>query len=243
MFSKENKLKKACSLLALIVFACGYSVAMGSDEVELSYHPEAGYEWTVSSVLDAKVPIVGDKHVAVSYDLSCTDSSDDSILIDLHVPQVNVEGSIVGPVEASFALSPWGDVSRMTSSQLNDPLVGPLLKNVGVIFPKLPGGVVSVGAGWTGRELLYLPKLGKMDLPEKIRLDGGYNYLGTVNGMEEISVSYREADGNIKVKLDGKCFFDPETGIVANAVVTGTIKVKRFFKWFTIPVSIKATLQ
>lgn len=236
-------MKKACSLLAVIVFACSYSISMGADDVDLSYRPAAGYGWTVSSVIDAKVPIVGDKHIAVDYDLSCSDSSDDASVIALHVPQVNVEGTIVGPVDASFDLSPWGDVSRLVSSQLDDPTVGSLLKNVGMMFPKLPGGIVSSGAGWTGREVLYLPQSENSDFPSKIRLDGAYNYLGTVNGLDEISLSYREADGNIKVSLDGKCSFDKNAGIVVKSTVTGTIKVKKFFKWFTIPVSITTKIK
>ena len=103
--------------------------------------------------------------------------------------------------------------------------------------------MVSVGAGWTAREVLHLPELGKMKLPSKIRLDGGFNYLGSVGGREEISVSYREADGDIKVKLEGKCFYDKETGIITHAGISGTLKVKKFFQWFTIPVSIKAELK
>jgi len=236
-------MKRVRPLLIGIAFAFSCSLSMASDEVNLAYHPASGAQWTMLSVLDAQVPIVGNKHLAVSYDLSCTDSSADSAQLTLHIPQVDVEGTVVGPVEASFSLSPWGDVSRLASSQLTDSLVGPLLKNVGMIFPKLPGGLVSVGAGWTAREVLHLPDLGKMKLPSKIRLDGAFNYLRPVGGREEISISYREADGDIKVKLEGKCFYDKETGIITNAGIKGTIKVKRFFKWFTIPVSINAEMK
>ena len=41
-------------------------------------------------------------------------------------------------------------------------------------------------------------------------------------------------------KKKGKCFYDKETGIVTHTGIKGTLKVKRFFQWFTIPVSIKA---
>ena len=233
-------MKNVAPLLLGIAFTFSSSLTMAFAEVELAYHPQAGSEWTMLSVIDAEVPFVGNKHLAVSYDLTCADSDADGSNLTLRIPQVDIDGTVIGPVDASFALSPWGDVSRMESSQLDDSLVGPLLRNVGMIFPKLPGGVVSAGAGWTAREVLHLHELGKMKLPTKIRLDGGFNYLGTVDGKEEISISYKEADGDVKVRLDGKCYYDVDSGVITHAGIKGTIKVKRFFQWFTIPISIKS---
>ena len=234
-------MKRIRPLMAIMAFVFASGVVCAEDSVNLAYEPHGGAEWTMNSVIDAKVPIVGNKHIEISYDLSCIESSDEGSIVELSVPEINYEGAVFGPVDASFNLSPYGDVSSLSSDDLNDPQIGPLLKNVGIIFPQLPGGFVTEGAGWTAREILYLPELGKMKMPSKIRLDGAFNYIGVSGGLHEVSISYKEADGDIKVSLKGKCFFDSDSGIVTEAEVTGTVKVKRFFKWFTIPVLIKAT--
>ena len=238
-------MRKIRPILVLMLFSLLPTASMAVQDVNLSYHPQPDAEWTMNLIFDAEVPVVGAKHLEVSYALVCEGADENGAIIRINIPAIDVDGTVIDPTQATFTLSPWGDVSRLSSDQLADPFVGALLRNVGMIFPKLPGGEVSVGAGWTAREVIHLPpmKKGKVKLPSKIRLDGGFNYLGTKNGREEISVNYKEADGEIKVRLKGTCLYDTEAGVVTSAKISGTIKVKKFFQWFTIPVIINVSMR
>jgi len=250
-------MRKVRPLLVLVMFVFASSLA-GAAGVNLSYNLQANSAWTMHSVIDAQVPMVGNKHLEADYDFSCSASDQDGATVSIHVPQVTSEGSTFGPVDANFRLASDGKVSKLSSDQLNDPQIGPLLKNVGMVFPKLPGNVVRAGASWSSLEVLYLPASGKkalapdmgsIDLPEtrasmpsSIRLNGTYKYLGTQkSGLEKISISFKEAGGKIKVNLGGTCFYDPKVGFATSAKLKGNIKVKKFFKWFTIPVSITSS--
>jgi len=234
------------TLTTITMLALTASVAFAAS-ADLSYDPAAGATWTVNSKTVVQVPMSGTKVIQLSYDLTCVANNGDFCAMKLHAPQTtDVNGQPIGPVDATFRLAPDGAVSALQSPQLNDPRIGPLLRNVGMLFPKLPGGVVDVGATWTAREVFYLPTAAKVDdgkapkLPDKVRLDGTFKFKSLDAKGAVITISLHETPGEaIKVNLQGVGSLKPELGYGTSGQLAGDIKVKKLLMWFTVPITVQ----
>lgn len=237
----------------VIIIALFTALSAHAQTVNLSYAPAVGSTWTMSSRTVAKVPVLGTKTLELKYELTCTGTAGDNRRMKLHVPKtLDANGKPVGPVDATFVLTADGSVSSLQSPQLNDPQLGPLLRNVGMLFPKLPGGPVRVGATWTAREIMYLPAATTKHrnkkaarLPSRVRLDGTFTFkrLDPQKGAV-ISVRLKEASGEpIRVALTGEGFYDPERHHGTDASISGTIKVRKLLMWVTVPVSVRSWLS
>jgi len=224
-------------------------VALGTT-TDLSYRPSVGAKWTVHSKTVATIPMVGVRELEASYDVTCRAANEEQRHMALHMPKATLpNGKVVGPIDATFDLAADGTVTALQSPQLGDPQLGPLVRNVNLLFPPLPGGTTEVGATWTTRQVLYLPPL-RGDapmgpkvarLPDKVRLDGTLEFRRRdAIGRAIIGVTLREAPGEaVKVTMTGEGKFDPDDGYGTMLYLKGEIKVRQAGMTFTIPIVIQ----
>ena len=225
-----------------------------AEPVSLLYSPETGSSWTIKAETVAKIPMLGTKKLSLSYDLYCEGQQGSIYRMDLQVPAVDLgNGEVVGPIEAKFDLSPLGEVSNLQSSQMGDPRISAVLKNIGMIFPRLPGGLVENGDQWTCREIFYLPPATSRHrhpkaprLPEKVRLDAQFEFSGLDSSGKgaTISMKLKEASGEpIKVSFSGEGCHRVDLGYGTKANFGGNIKVRKLFMWVTVPVSVSSWMD
>ena len=234
-------------LLAALMLTSYVSAA----PTRLVYSPEAGATWTIKSKTVAKVPVAGTKVIELSYDLICDGASGDNFNMRLHVPPVTLDnGETMGPVDATFKLSPTGNVTGLMSPQMSDPQIGPILKNVGLLFPKLPGAAVNPGASWTSREVFYLPAATKRMIrkraprtPDKVRLDAHFKFTKFDSQGAHISATLKNAPGEaIRVDFKGAGQHKVDRGYGTGASFGGHIKVRKLLMWITVPVNVSSWL-
>lgn len=239
-------LRTTSTLLVAAALAVSAAHAASAD---LSYGPAAGAAWSIRLETKVDVPLSGTKITKVTYDLSCSGNDGGDSQLALHMPATTIGQNSVGPVDATFALSPEGNVSRLQSAGLTNPSLAPLLRNVGLIFPRLPGGPVEVGAVWDEPTVIFIsggdgaatakaPKL-----PPQIRLDGTYRLVKVTGDTAEISMMLKEAAGEpIKVDLKGVLTVDLAAKRPGSSSLAGSLKVRKALMTFTVPLTITSTL-
>ena len=240
--------RTATICLLAVLFLTSY---VSAAPTRLVYSPEAGATWTIKSKTVAQIPLSGTKIVELSYDMICDGASGDIFNMRMHVPAVTLDnGETMGPVDATFKLSPTGDVSGLMSPQMSDPKIGPILKNVGMLFPKLPGTAVNPGETWTAREVFYLPTATKKMIrkeapktPDKVRLDAQFKFLKVDGQGAQISATLKNAPGEaIKVDFKGSGYHKVDKGYGTGASFQGNIKVRKLLMWITVPISVTSWL-
>lgn len=236
-----------------LLFLLLLSSTVSAAPTVLEYAPAEGATWTIKSKTVAKVPMLGTKTYELSYDMTCLGQSGDLFSMRLDVPAITADnGQTFGPVEATFKLSPTGQVSALSSPQMNDPQIASVLKNVGLLFPKLPGTAVNVGEAWTSREVFYLPAAAARHnrkkapkLPDKVRLDATFKFvkLDAAKGAQ-VSAVLKHASGEpIKVDFKGSGYHKPEVGYGTGASFGGNIKVRKLLMWVTVPITVTSWLD
>ena len=242
-----EKTATICLLAALILTSY-----VSAAPTRLVYSPEAGATWTIKSKTVAKIPVSGTKVIELSYDMICDGASGDNFNMRMHVPAVTLtNGQVMGPVDATFKLSPTGEVTGLMSPQMSDPQVGPVLKNVGLLFPKLPGAAVNPGASWTAREVFYLPPSAKKSIraqapktPDKVRLDATFKFIKVDGKGAQVAATLKNAPGEaIRVNFSGSGYHKVDKGYGTGASFGGEIKVRKLFMWITVPITVSSWLE
>ncbi len=231
------------SALLALAAAC---LVSPTPAVELAYAFPAGQPFAYRLKNIADPPQGGD--VVTTLDYTFTPQGQGPFHLDGTITGTSTHVT-VGNSTLAFDLSPEGAASNLTSPQLEHPTDGAFVKNGPGLFPRLPGGNLSVGTRWTAQSALHVPK---MDVPGSfttLRTVTTYTYKGLVAREDEeagqahlIESTTTEAPGErAKLELSTRTLFDDCKGRPISSKATGKIKVKVSLIWITVPTSYEMT--
>ena len=235
-------------LYLLILFSL-LSSNLFADAISLSHSRGEVDKWTHRLVIEAKLPVFGQRSLSADYTTHRTVHDNGRVEAKIEVGQTpNPYYSVpIGPFCATFNVTNQGVTGPMVSSALEDDYQSTFVKDAFFLFPPLPQGTVKPGDQWHWQSEIALPAtqhLGAMgSLVRSLEVNGTSTYKGLdENGNAQIAVVINERPiKGIRLKMEGDLYFCPRGGHLTYGTLSGKMAVKKLF-WFKAPVTFRFAL-
>ena len=217
--------------------------------IKLAHNSGEIDQWTHRLVIEAKLPIFGERSLSADYTTNRTVRDDGTVEAVIEVGETPnpYYSTPIGPFNAKFNVTNNGVTGPMISDALIDDYQSTFVKDAFFLFPPLPQSPVQIGDQWQWQSEIALPAtqhLGAMgSLVRSLQVEGTSTFKGLdENGLAKIAVEIREQPiKGIRLKMTGNLFFCPRGGHLTHGTLSGKMGVKKLF-WFNAPVTFKFAL-